>query len=289
MRIHMILGATMAAVLAPSIATAQTTTQTAPAAPQTPAAAEGCLRDLQVFNRELIETGFGVPGPRGYGTAGLGIAGADTAPAGTAGAGTVGAFGTFGAFGAGTAVATPRGEMRAVLTAAQVFALHGDQETCQTILEGARDLHRERIAQFEALGVPLDEVTTWRAQRLTSAVPVTEVGGRAQIGDLLGADVRNPVGEDLGDVEDIVLGPEGEVRYVLVSRGGFLGLGGELVPVRWEDLRVTPEPFDDTLVLNVREEHFENAPAIDEDAAEAMTGGRRFEALDRYWDQTLVR
>lgn len=48
---------------------------------------------------------------------------------------------------------------------------------------------------------------------------------------VIGADIRTPQDQELGEIEDVVLDPARQtIAYVLASRGGFLGLGGELVP-----------------------------------------------------------
>lgn len=50
-----------------------------------------------------------------------------------------------------------------------------------------------------------------------------------RITDLIGMDVRNGRGENLGDVEDVVIDTEnGRVSYVVVGIGGFLGIGEKL-------------------------------------------------------------
>lgn len=93
--------------------------------------------------------------------------------------------------------------------------------------------------------------------------------------------------ERLGDVEDVILGAEGGINYVLVSRGGFLGMGGDLVPVRWQDLRITIEPNRDTLVLPVDETAFEQAPGV-EDAGQVY--GRDWQQrVETFWDQRIRR
>src|SRR4051812_41628357 len=68
-------------------------------------------------------------------------------------------------------------------------------------------------------------------------------GGRVQYGRVLSAAtmigdrVRNPAGEDLGKVEEIMIDvPSGRVAYAVVSFGGFLGIGDKLFAVPWRAL-----------------------------------------------------
>src|SRR5690606_1504169 len=68
----------------------------------------------------------------------------------------------------------------------------------------------------------------------------TQQGGAAQatqgsairISELMGLQVRNHQAEDLGNIEDVVIDSKtGQVRYVAVSMGGFLGIGDSLFAV----------------------------------------------------------
>lgn len=53
---------------------------------------------------------------------------------------------------------------------------------------------------------------------------------------LIGRRVQNASGEDLGGVTDLLLDENGNVIGVLVGVGGFLGIGGKDVAVRFSDL-----------------------------------------------------
>src|SRR5688572_27071093 len=58
---------------------------------------------------------------------------------------------------------------------------------------------------------------------------------------LIGADVENPQGEDLGDIKDVVLDSQtGRIAYAVLTFGGFLGLGEKYYAVPFAAL--TPAP-----------------------------------------------
>jgi sporulation protein YlmC with PRC-barrel domain len=57
---------------------------------------------------------------------------------------------------------------------------------------------------------------------------------------LIGKKVKGPKGENVGEVDNIVFGPDGKVRVLIVSTGGFLGIGDKNLAVKWPD--VTPGP-----------------------------------------------
>lgn len=231
---------------------------TAPQPEGEPQVAEQCMNDVRSFNDEVIG-GTGMIGP-GYGI---------DAPAGAWRGGY-----------------SPRRELNAVLVAADVFARQGMEEACQTVLGHARDMYDERMQRMEEAGVSPEDVGTWRHEQLIAAQPVEEGEGVVRIDDVIGADVRNMEDEDLGDIEDVVLGEDGSMEYVLISHGGFLGVGQDLVAMRWEDLQAVPQL--DTFVLDVPEDVVENAPTLDREAfANLDSYDERRNEVESYWDEHL--
>lgn len=72
----------------------------------------------------------------------------------------------------------------------------------------------------------------------------------------------NGEGEDLGEVEDVLLDlAQGTVIYAVIDVGGFLGIGEQSVAVPWD--RLTFDEESRQFVLDVDAETLENAPTID--------------------------
>ena len=81
---------------------------------------------------------------------------------------------------------------------------------------------------------------------------------------LTGDAVRNPQGEDLGKVEDIMLDLDnGRVAYCVLSFGGFLGMGDKLFAVPWSAMTLDTEKH--AFVLDVPKERLKDAPGFDKD------------------------
>jgi len=81
---------------------------------------------------------------------------------------------------------------------------------------------------------------------------------------IIGDDVRNLAGEDLGEIEDLMIDlTTGNVSYVVLTFGGFMNLGNKLFAVPMEALTVNTE--DKCFVLNEPKERLENAPGFDKD------------------------
>ncbi|MEI4469691.1 PRC-barrel domain-containing protein [Frigidibacter sp. MR17.24] len=69
--------------------------------------------------------------------------------------------------------------------------------------------------------------------------------------------------EDVGEIEDLVISPEGQVRAVVVDMGGFLGIGEKRVAVSMENLRMVrgnDADGDYYVVFTSTREDLENAP-----------------------------
>ena len=56
---------------------------------------------------------------------------------------------------------------------------------------------------------------------------------------IVGSKVYNDANENIGSVEDIVIKPDGSMDEVVLSVGGFLGVGSKYVAVPFTDLKVT--------------------------------------------------
>lgn len=83
-------------------------------------------------------------------------------------------------------------------------------------------------------------------------------------GSMDGDKIVNDQGEDLGDVKDVMIDLEsGSISYVVLSFGGFLGLGDKLFGVPVEALRKKPDEHE--FVLDVDKQKLENAPGFDKD------------------------
>jgi sporulation protein YlmC with PRC-barrel domain len=104
----------------------------------------------------------------------------------------------------------------------------------------------------------------------TPGVPVTGEDSPSRLSVLLDYDVWNQNGEQVGDVEDMILDLDNSrISYVIVGTGGFLGIGEKEVLVPWNSLQVHPETGDvvgapeNAFILLADQETLENAPDVD--------------------------
>lgn len=81
---------------------------------------------------------------------------------------------------------------------------------------------------------------------------------------ILGDSVRNPSGEDLGELKELVIDLEhGQIVYAVLSFGGFLGMGDKLFAIPWQALTLVPE--ENFFILNIDKDILRNAPGFDKE------------------------
>lgn len=81
---------------------------------------------------------------------------------------------------------------------------------------------------------------------------------------LLGNDVCNSAGEDLGDIKELMIDMHsGEVAYAVLSYGGVMGLGDKLFAVPWAALKL--DTVNKRFTLDVPKERLERASGFDKD------------------------
>jgi sporulation protein YlmC with PRC-barrel domain len=96
-----------------------------------------------------------------------------------------------------------------------------------------------------------------------SAVDDDETGRLISSEKVEGTSVYSRNGDHLGSVHSMMIGKQdGRVAYVVVSFGGFLGLGASYFPVPWSQLTYSVEY--DGYVTDLTEDRLRGAPAYSE-------------------------
>jgi sporulation protein YlmC with PRC-barrel domain len=96
----------------------------------------------------------------------------------------------------------------------------------------------------------------------------------ARADKILGLDVENPQGENLGEIENLLIDVnEGRIASAVLAFGGWLGLGENMAPVPWKVLTFTSGA--DRATMNVDKEKLRNAPRLTKDQQPGT--------VDRHW------
>src|SRR5690606_28806227 len=67
--------------------------------------------------------------------------------------------------------------------------------------------------------------------------------------ELIDSTVVGADGEEIAEVDDLVLGDDNQETDVLVNVGGFLGIGEKVVALGVNDLQVTQDDSGDTMIV----------------------------------------
>jgi sporulation protein YlmC with PRC-barrel domain len=102
---------------------------------------------------------------------------------------------------------------------------------------------------------------------------------------IIGDNVRNSAGEDLGRIEELMIDIEGgRIAYAVLSFGGFLGLGDKLFAIPWQALRLVTD--EHRFVLDVDKSVLEHAPGFDKRNWPDMSDPMFHHAIHRHYGYT---
>lgn len=107
--------------------------------------------------------------------------------------------------------------------------------------------------------------------------------------EVVDVSVKNRAGESLGEVKELVLDKlSGQVRYAVLSFGGFLGLGDKYFALPWNALKY--DENQDAFVIGLDKETLKRAPGFDKDNWPDMSNRRwaseifKFYRTKPYWE-----
>ena len=117
---------------------------------------------------------------------------------------------------------------------------------------------------------------------VTGDVASEETGALISANKVEGTTVKNPAGEKLGSIEEIMIDKRsGKVAYAVMSFGGFLGMGAEEHSIPWGKLT-----YDTNLGgfrTDITSEQLQGAPAFSRDSAYDWSDRRREQELHDHY------
>lgn len=143
-----------------------------------------------------------------------------------------------------------------------------------------------------SIGIPLS-ATTYAADPASAIMStqrerITQPLGDVHASKLIGSEVRNAHGENLGEVKDLIVDINNErIHYAVLSFSGFLGLGDKLFAY---PLRMFTQAEDgNKLVLNIDKDKLKAAPGFEGGNDRDWNDQRYMEDVDRYHGTTPQR
>jgi sporulation protein YlmC with PRC-barrel domain len=107
--------------------------------------------------------------------------------------------------------------------------------------------------------------------------------------DLKDMKIQNAQGEDIGAVDKVIVDTQQDkIAYLVVSTGGFWGMGGQKAVVPWNAFQIQQGARNEpVLVLNVPQERLRDAPRGDIDALDREQAQEihQFYGVSPYWTE----
>jgi sporulation protein YlmC with PRC-barrel domain len=103
--------------------------------------------------------------------------------------------------------------------------------------------------------------------------------------EIIGSNIENRQGENLGEIEDLVVDPAtGRISYAVLSYGGVLGVGDRRTAVPFTALN--PKPDDpEKLVLNIERQRLEQAPSFESREWTELNDPNYTRKVDQFFQQ----
>lgn len=147
--------------------------------------------------------------------------------------------------------------------------------------ESRKQLAATLFASALALGTTItSHAQTGMTQPAATRAASQPISGEMRARQVIGKDVRNQQGENLGKVDDLIIDMNGErVYYALVSFGGIMGVGDKkfVFPVG------SFQSAGNDLVLNVDKDALKKAPGFDSQRRPGMSSNNFYRDVDRFY------
>ena len=94
------------------------------------------------------------------------------------------------------------------------------------------------IAAATALATPAIVLAQGAPQTVQlMKVDVLKISTGYRASKVIGSSVVNEAGDTVGKVDEIIVGPDGKAPFVVLSVGGFLGMGDKLIALPYEQIK----------------------------------------------------
>lgn len=100
--------------------------------------------------------------------------------------------------------------------------------------------------------------------------------------EIVGVEVENPQGDNLGKIEAIMLDKaSGKVAYVVLTFGGFLGMGTKLFAMPWHIFSYNPKR--EKFIISLSPDKLKHSPGFDKENWPDMTSTSWRQSIRDYY------
>jgi hypothetical protein len=174
-------------------------------------------------------------------------------------------------------------DLRRLRDAAYTLQQHEQVAACEEVVAAMREI-AENPADAAAADTAYDAWMQREEERIKNAQPLSDVTGQLSAEGLIGADVRNVAIEELGEVADVIFAQgDGASSYIILARGGFLGMGENHVAIPFDRLRISPD--HEVLYADLTVEQIEDAPSFERGDRSWIGDESAHEQIDNYFTE----
>ena len=180
-----------------------------------------------------------------------------------------------------------RNDLQTLRNAAEVLQRHNKDDACATVVSTMNDIRTaalERTAGDDSMRRS-DQQQAAAVTNQPEQADQTVRAPRLRASTLMGADLIGPNGDEVAEIDDIVINKRGD-NYVIVSFGGFLGLGDDQAAVPLKAIQIRRENGDADsvqLLLPMTVEQLKSAPRFKKNSREWFTDDNWWGNNDRYY------
>jgi PRC-barrel domain protein len=117
-------------------------------------------------------------------------------------------------------------------------------------------------------------------QRREGAVGFSERKSAMSSAELIGSDVYGADNDSIGEIDDVVVSSDNRPAYVLISYGGFLGIGEEQAAVPVSAIKVSEDNY---YFVNLNAEQLKAAPKLKRGTSDWWTNASWRDENDAYY------
>ncbi len=114
---------------------------------------------------------------------------------------------------------------------------------------------------FAARAADTDHANPPPGQAATAPANMPAVAQQYPADKLIGHDVKNGQGDSIGEIDSIILDPNGKAAAVIVGVGGFLGLGERTVAIDWRRLQIARDGDEVKVTTDLSKSDLKAMPA----------------------------
>ncbi len=119
-----------------------------------------------------------------------------------------------------------------------VSALSSDQFKDSALRDKSHEYYKQQMTSAQEKGMG-QRVVDWAQEQAAEIYRDEPAGMSYSANQILGYEVQNRQGEDIGELKDIVFDVrEGNLAYGLISFGGIMGIGSKTAAVPWESIQL---------------------------------------------------